>query len=73
MQGTWVSSLIWEDSTFGAGRGATKLMCHNYRAHALEPMSCNKRKPPKSEACAPLLDSSSTRESPCAGMKTQHS
>ena len=36
MQGTWVQSLVWEDSTC---RRATKPMYHNYWAWALEPMS----------------------------------
>jgi len=38
MQGTWVLSLVWEDSTY---LRATKLVHHNYRACALEPVSCN--------------------------------
>ena len=36
MQGTWVRALVWEDPTC---RGATKPMCHNYLACALEPAS----------------------------------
>ena len=38
MQGTWVWALVWEDPTC---RGATKPVCHNYWACALEPMSHN--------------------------------
>ena len=38
MQGKWVWSLIWEES---ACQGATKLMCHNYRACSLEPSRCS--------------------------------
>ena len=34
MQGTQVQYLVWEDTTY---RRATKLVCHNYRACALEP------------------------------------
>ena len=38
MQGTWVWSLVREDPSC---RGATKPMCHNYWACALEPASHN--------------------------------
>ena len=38
MQGTWVRALVWEDPTC---RGATKPVCHNYWACALEPVSHN--------------------------------
>ena len=38
MQGTWVRSLVWEDPTCC---GATKPLCHNYWACALEPTSHN--------------------------------
>ena len=38
VQGTWVRVLVQEDPT---GRGATKPMCHNYWACALEPVSHN--------------------------------
>ena len=38
MQGTWVRALVWEDPTC---RGATKPVCHNYWACALEPASHN--------------------------------
>ena len=59
-QGTRVPSLVWEDPTC---RGATKPMCHNYWACALEPASHNystcaprahapqQEKPPQWEAC----------------------
>ena len=41
MQGTWVWSLVQEDSTC---HGTTKPVCHNYWSlHALEPMICNKK------------------------------
>ena len=36
MHGTWVRALVQEDPTC---RGATKPVCHNYWACALEPMS----------------------------------
>ena len=38
MQGTWVQSLVREDPTC---YGATKPVCHNYGARALEPTSHN--------------------------------
>ena len=38
MQGTWVRALVREDPTC---RGATKPVCHNYWACALEPASHN--------------------------------
>ena len=38
VQETWIQSLIWEDPTC---LGATKPMCHNYWACALEPGSPN--------------------------------
>ena len=38
MQGTWVQALVREDPTC---RGATKPVCHNYWACALEPASHN--------------------------------
>ena len=38
MQGTRIRALVWEDPTC---RGATKLVCHNYWACALEPASQN--------------------------------
>ena len=38
MQGTWVRALVWEDPTC---RRATKPMCHNYWACAIEPASHN--------------------------------
>ena len=38
MQGTWVWSQVWEDSTC---RGATKPVCHYFWAWALEPTSHN--------------------------------
>ena len=41
MQGTWIQSLVWEDSTCS---GATKPVCCNYWSScALEPVPCNKR------------------------------
>ena len=46
MQGTWIWSLVLEDSTCG---GATKPMRHNYWACTLEPSSCDYR------ACVPQL------------------
>ena len=38
MQGTWVRDLVQEDPTC---HGATKPLCHNYWACALEPVSHN--------------------------------
>ena len=38
MRGPWVRALVWEDPTC---RGATKPVCHNYWACALEPASHN--------------------------------
>ena len=38
MHGTWVRALVQEDPTC---RGATKPVCHNYWACALEPASHN--------------------------------
>ena len=46
MQGTWVWSLVREDSTC---RGVAKPVCHYFWACALEPASCNYW------ACAPQL------------------
>ena len=40
VQGTWVQSLVREDPTC---LGATKPVCHNYRAQILEPVLQNKR------------------------------
>ena len=40
VQGTWVQSLVWEDSTY---HEATKPLYHNYWAHALEPAAHNYR------------------------------
>ena len=40
MQGTQIPSLVWEDPTC---RGAIKLACHNYWAHALESVLHNER------------------------------
>ena len=60
MQGTWVQALVWEDPTCC---GATKPMCHNHWACALEPVRHNywARAPQllslsatATEACAPI-------------------
>ena len=40
VQGTWVQSLVREDPTC---LGATKPVCHNYRARILQPVLQNKR------------------------------
>ena len=40
MQGAWVWSLVWKDSTY---HGATEPVDHNY--WALEPVLCNRRSP----------------------------
>ena len=42
MQGTWVRSLVQEDSTC---HGATKSVCHNYRARALQLLKPECREP----------------------------
>ena len=42
MQGTWVRSLVQEHSTC---HGATKFVCHNYRAHALQLLKPECREP----------------------------
>ena len=93
MQGTWVRALIWDDPTC---HGATKPVCHNYWACALEPTSHNywARMPqlPKPAHLEPILHNkrshcnekpthhneeqpllATTRESPRAATKTQHS
>ena len=74
MQGTRVWALVREDPTC---RGATKPVCHNYWACALEPKCHNYwEKPLQWEAhklqwrVAPLA---ATRESLCTAMKTEHS
>ena len=72
MQGTWIQTLVQEDFTCS---GATKPMCHNYRAHVLqllkpmcpEPVLLNERshcneKPVHCNEEEPLL--TATRESP---------
>ena len=50
MQGTWVWSLVWEDSTF---HGATKPVCHDHWSRALQ-----QEKPPQWEACVLHLENS---------------
>ena len=81
MQGTRVWALVREDPTC---RGATKPVRLNYWAHMpqlpkttdLEPVLCNKEKPPQWEARAPqrrVAALTTTRESPRAATKTQHS
>ena len=52
MQETWVRSLVQEDPTY---HEATKPMCHNYWAHALQ-----QEKPQQGEACTPQ------QSSPCS-------
>ena len=81
MQGTWVRAL--EDPTC---RGATKPVCHNYWACALEPTSHNywahaprarapqKEKPPQWEAHAMKSSPRSLQlEKARAQQQTQHS
>ena len=55
MQGTWFWSLTQEDSTC---QRVTKTTCHNYWAHALEPILCAKRIHCNEKACAPQLERS---------------
>ena len=63
--GNMVQSLFQEDPTC---RRATEPTGHNYwKPHALEPVLCNKRSHHREKP--PL---STTRESPCTTMKTQH-
>ena len=68
MQGTPVWSLVWKDITCCR---ATKPMCHNCWAHALEPALCNKsyhnEKPMHHNQEQPPHV---TRESPHVAMKT---
>ena len=71
MQETGVPFLIQEDPTCW---GATKPVCHNYWAQALEPVLCNKgshwnEKPMHCKEEWPLL--SATKEKPRAAIKTQ--
>ena len=81
MQGTWVRSLVWENSTC---LGATKQVRHNSWAYLLqllkpacqEPLLYNVRShhnetPTHCNEEQPLL--STTRESPCTAVKTQWS
>ena len=73
MRETRVRSLFWEDSTY---RAATKPVCHNYWAQALEPMCLNDWSPhalgsashdwwapATTEACETKSPCSATRES----------
>ena len=56
VQGTWVWSLVWEDSTC---LRANTLTCHIYWSpRTLESVLCRKM-PPQREACPPQLESSS--------------
>ena len=79
MQGTWVQSLVWEDSTCCA---ATKPKCHNYwacvlqlqKSTCLEPVLHNKRrhrneKPVHRNGEKPPL--TTTRESLHTAVETQ--
>ena len=76
--GTWVWSLVWEDST---SHEATNPLFHSYWAHALEPTDRNywsssawslcsttEERPPQRAALMPQQ-----KESPRAARKTQHS
>ena len=74
MQGTRVQALIREDPTC---RGATKPVCHNYWAYALEPASHNYWSPraATTEACVPRARAPQQREatamrSPRTAMKS---
>ena len=65
IQGTWVQSLVWEDSTY---LGAAKHVHHNYWAYVLGPASCSywslcatapqQEEPPQGEARASQVESS---------------
>ena len=63
MQGTWVPSLVQEDSTC---LRAIKPMCHNYEAPMI---TCSTRR----EATVMISLFAATRESLHTAMKTQHS
>ena len=66
MQGSWVQSLVWEDSMC---RGITKPVCHNYWSPcSLEPTLHNKRRLQTATGEEPLL--SKTRKRPHAATKT---
>ena len=66
MQGTRVQSLVREDPTC---RGATKSMCHNYWACALEPASHNYWSPRAYSPCSATREATSMR-SPRTTMKS---
>ena len=55
MQETWVQPLVWEDPMC---HGATKLVCHNYWAGALQPANLWQEKPPQRDCHALQLESS---------------
>ena len=84
MQGTWVWSLVWEDSTC---HEAAKPMHYNYWIYTLEPKSLNywgsktrtralqQEKPLQWKACAPqqrVAPTRSKQRKPRAVLKTQH-
>ena len=66
LQGSWVRSLVQEDPTcYGSTKPwSLEAMPHNKRSH------CNEKPAPHKQRVPPLT---STRESPRAAMKTQHS
>jgi len=74
MQGTWVQSLLQEDSTC---LRATKPMRHNNGSlRALEPVLHNKEATARRSLSTPsreLPSLAATRESSCVAMKTQRS
>ena len=75
MQGTWVQSLVREDST---SWGVAKPVPHNYWADALEPVChnywvCSDWNLWALEPCSATREVTTTRESPRTAMKTQGS
>ena len=65
MQGTWVQSLVWEDSTCS---GTTKPMCHQYWARTLQPTSHNYWGP-STQSLSSSTGEATTMRSLCTAMK----
>ena len=76
MQGTWVGSLVREDSTC---HGATKPVCCHYWACTLEPVLCNKRghcsEPmhhKKQQPCSMQLEKAHVQQQPPSMAKSKY-
>ena len=67
-QGTPVRALVWEDPTY---RGATKPVHHNYRAHALEPVSHNYWSP-RATTTEPTCPRAHTLQRVATAMRSPH-